>query len=64
MILTPAICLIAKVGVEKKAVDNLLLAIKLNVLDLPEKTKENYSDRDVNELVAKEVISPQKLDFN
>lgn len=39
------------------------LAIKLSVPELPEKLKENRPYQDINELVAKQVISPQQLDF-
>ncbi|NES91331.1 MAG: hypothetical protein F6K13_19985 [Okeania sp. SIO2B9] len=40
-----------------------LLAIKLNIPELPEKIKENRPYKDINELAVKEVISPQQLDF-
>ncbi|MDY7004413.1 MAG: helix-hairpin-helix domain-containing protein [Cyanobacteriota bacterium] len=39
------------------------LAIKLNLPDLPKKIKENRPYKDINELAAKQVISPQQLDF-
>lgn len=39
------------------------LAIKLSMPELPEKVKVNRPYQDVNELVVKQVISPQQLDF-
>ena len=39
------------------------LAIKLSVSDLPKKIKQSRPYKDINELVIKQVISPQQLDF-
>ena len=39
------------------------LADKIGVPDLPEKIKQNRPYNDINELVSKEVISPQQLDY-
>ena len=39
------------------------LADKLGVSDLPEKIKAKRPYNDINELVSKEVISPQQLDY-
>ena len=39
------------------------LAIKLDIPDLPEKIKQNRPYKDINELVVKQVINPQQLDF-
>lgn len=39
------------------------LADKLGVSDLPEKIKANGPYNDINELVSKQVISPQQLDY-
>ena len=39
------------------------LADKLGVPDLPEKIKAKRPYEDINELVSKQVISPQQLDY-
>ncbi len=39
------------------------LADKLNVPDLPEKIKANRPYNEIDELVSKQLISPQQLDY-